>query len=44
MLGSDDQTPCREVGEAARYTGFEAVVAPSATGDGTVIAVYIDRL
>jgi RES domain-containing protein len=44
QLRGDDQAPCREMGEAARYAGYEAVIAPSAAGEGTVIAVYIDRL
>lgn len=34
----------QSIGDAAHYVGREGVVAPSATGSGTVIAVFFDRL
>lgn len=34
---------CRAVGEAAHYLGLEGILAPSATGQGDVLAVYLDR-
>lgn len=40
----DDLGPCQAVGEAAHYLGREGVIAPSATGAGTVLAVFFDRL
>lgn len=39
-----DAARCREVGEAAHYLGLEAILAPSATGSGTVLAVFFERL
>ncbi|MFL5799132.1 MAG: RES family NAD+ phosphorylase [Actinomycetota bacterium] len=41
---SDDPGRCQRVGEAAHYVGFEAVLAPSATLVGHVLAVFTDRL
>jgi hypothetical protein len=35
---------CRAIGEAANQLGFEGILAPSATGVGTVLAVFFDRL
>jgi len=43
-LRDDDPTACQAVGEAAQYLGREGVIAPSATGAGTILAVYFDRL
>jgi len=43
-LAADDAVVCRRIGEAAQYLGLEAVIAPSATGSGTVLAVFFDRL
>lgn len=43
-IRSDDLSPCQAVGEAARYAGREAILAPSATGDGDVLAIYLDKL
>jgi len=34
----------QQVGEAAHHCGREGIIAPSATGFGSVLAVYIDRL
>ena len=43
-LRADDPVVCRQVAEAAQHLGLEAVLAPSATGSGTVLAVFFDRL
>lgn len=39
-----DAKRCQEVGEAAHYLGFEGIIAPSATGTGTVLAVFFESL
>jgi RES domain-containing protein len=39
-----DQHATQALGEAAEHLGREAIKAPSATGTGEVIAVFIDRL
>ncbi len=44
QLCADDPLPCREIGEAAHYVGLEAVMAPSAAGGGTVLAVFLEKL
>jgi len=41
---ADDLQACQTVGEAAQYLGREGILAPSATGSGTVLAVFFDRL
>ena len=43
-FSSDDLTATQAVGEAAQYLGREAILAPSAAGEGNVLAVFIDRL
>lgn len=43
-LSADELGACQEVGAAAHYAGFEAVLAPSATSRGTVLAVFMDNL
>jgi RES domain-containing protein len=43
-FGSDDLSSTQGVGEAAQYLGREAILAPSAAGEGNVLAVFIDRL
>ncbi len=43
-LASDDLTATQAIGEAAQYLGREAILAPSAAGEGNVLAVFIDRL
>lgn len=43
-LRADDARPCQAVGEAAHHAGFEAILAPSATQDGEVLAIFLDRL
>lgn len=42
-LSADDLEPCQSVGEAAFACGRRGVLAPSATGTGTVLAVYMDN-
>lgn len=44
VITSDDVSQCQEIGRHAHYLGREGVMAPSATGSGTVLAVYVDRL
>jgi RES domain-containing protein len=43
-LHADDAALCQEVGEAAHHLGREGVLAPSATGEGVVIAIFVERL
>lgn len=43
-LCADDLTACQAVGAAARLAGREAVIAPSAAGEGSVLAIYPDQL
>jgi len=43
-LSSEDLAATQAVGEAAQYLGREAIRAPSATGTGFVVAVFVDRL
>jgi hypothetical protein len=43
LLG-DNAWTCQALGEAAQYLGREGVIAHSATGSGTVLAVFFDRL
>ncbi len=35
---------CRGVGAAAEQLGLEGILAPSATGEGAVLAVFYDHL
>ena len=44
VIAGDDPTLCQSVGDAAHYAGFEAILAPSATGIGLVLAVFVDRM
>jgi RES domain-containing protein len=41
---SDNLSACQAVGLAAHYLGLEGVHAASATGEGTVVAVFTDRV
>lgn len=41
---ADDLALTQAIGEAAQYLGREAIRAPSATGIGQILAVFIDRL
>jgi RES domain-containing protein len=43
-ITADDQRACQRVGEAAHFASFEGVVAPSATGSGEIVAVFLDQL
>jgi RES domain-containing protein len=43
-LVSNVPDACQAIGEAVHHLGREGVVAPSATGAGTVVAVFADRL
>lgn len=43
-LSTNDLRFCQEVGEAAHYLGREGVLAPSATGTGAVVAVFLERV
>lgn len=40
----DDLVASQSVGEAAHLVGFETILAPSATGSGEILAVFLDRL
>lgn len=44
QLLRDDPSACQAIGDAAQYVGREGIIAPSATGSGTVLAVFFDRL
>ncbi len=33
----------QSIGEAAHHLGYEAVLAPSAAGDGSVLAIFLDN-
>lgn len=43
-LVEDDLAVCQKIGEAAQHLGYEGILAPSAAGEGRVLAIYIDRL
>ncbi len=43
-FSADELASTQAVGEAAQYLGCEAILAPSAAGEGNVLAVFIDRL
>ena len=43
-IHADDLSACQSIGFAARHAGREEVIAPSAAGTGTVLAVFLDRL
>ena len=40
-LAADDRTACQLVGEAIATSGIGGLLAPSATGIGTVLTVYV---
>lgn len=40
----EDYVITRGIGEAAHYLGLEAIVAPSVTRTGEVLAIFTDRL
>lgn len=43
-LIGDDRGTCQEIGLRAYQSGFEAISAPSATGVGDVLAVFLENL
>ena len=43
-IRSEDPRRCQEVAMAAHYLGHEGLIAPSATGAGSMIAIFTDRL
>jgi len=40
---ADDPALTRRIGEAAHHVGYEAVLAPSAAGAGSVLAIFLDN-
>ena len=42
-LAREDWSLCQAVAEAAHFSGFEGIMAPSAAGSGLVIAAFDDR-
>jgi RES domain-containing protein len=42
-LAREDWSRCQAVAEAAHFSGFEGIMAPSAAGSGLVIAAFDDR-
>ena len=42
-IGGIDRIACQNVGVAAHYVGTEAILAPSATGVGDIVAVFLDK-
>lgn len=43
-LQSSNAVKCQQIGESAHYLGLEGILAPSAAGEGNVLAVFFDRL
>jgi RES domain-containing protein len=43
-LTSDQLEACQRVGRAAHNAGREGILAPSAAGDGTVLALFLDGM
>lgn len=43
-LRSSDAAKCQQIGESAHHLGLEGILAPSATGEGVILAVFFDRL
>jgi RES domain-containing protein len=41
-ITSDDLSVPQRLGEAAHYVGFEAILAPSAAGQGVTLSVFFD--
>ena len=44
LIRAADASACQAVGAAAHHLGLEGIIAPSATGIGNVVAVFIGRL
>lgn len=43
-LSSPTAGSCQRVGETAHHLGWEGILAPSATGTGNIVAVFVERL
>lgn len=43
-ISADDLRACQEVGEGALACGREGIIAPSATNQGEVLALFVARL
>jgi len=43
-IDADNWHPCQQVGEAAAALGYQAILAPSATVIGHVLAAYEQRI
>lgn len=43
-IRADDLRACERVGEAAQHAGSEGILAPSAAGPGSVLAVFVDSI
>jgi RES domain-containing protein len=43
-LSSDQLEPCQRVGLAAHHAGREGILARSATGEGIVVALFLDAM
>jgi RES domain-containing protein len=44
QLTSDDQTSCQQIARSAIERGWEGVRRPSATGKGTSLALFLEKL
>lgn len=43
-ITADDWTSCQVVGSAAHHAGLEGILAPSATSEGEVLVLFLDRI
>lgn len=43
QLRADDPSRCQDTGAAAHYLGLEGILAPSAAGPGTVLAIFLEK-
>jgi RES domain-containing protein len=43
-IADDNWSQCQEVGDAAHYVGFDAILSPSAIGSGETLAIFLDLL
>ncbi len=43
-LAAENPVQYRGIGECAHYCGREGILAPSATGQGDVLAIFFERL
>jgi hypothetical protein len=44
VVARDEMSVCQRIGDAAHYGSFEALLAPSATQAGDIVAVFTDKL